>query len=445
MTTRDQCDNPVSHPSAEAVARLDRIVEKLHAYQADPIADVDALLADHPDFVMAHAFRAGAITTGADRAYEPELRRTVEAAEALLPGANDRERGHIAACRAWLDGRFDAAVDLWGRTAIDHPRDLLAVQLAQLGDLYLGQTQMLRDRVLRVLPHWDASVPGYGLLLGMQAFGLEETADYGRAERLGREAVTLDAQDAWAAHAVAHVMEMTGRANEGIAWLGTTSEGWSPGGMLACHNWWHMALMHLDNRDVASALKVYDARVAATGFNQLLELVDASAFLWRVTVLGHDVGGRWLAVARHWNMRIDDGYFAFNDAHAMMAFVGAGNEGLQEHQIATLKRAAEGAGFNAASVREVGIAVCLGLQAFGQGDYAAAVRHLLPVRAKAPRFGGSHAQRDVLAWTLVEAAIRGGDRRLAESLAAERLALKPNSSLNRAWLARAADDLRRAA
>lgn len=57
----------------------------------------------------------------------------------------------------------------------------------------------------------------------------------------------------------------------------------------------------------------------------------------------------------------------------------------------------------------------------------------MPLRANANRFGGSHAQRDVLSWTLTEAAIRLGNRELAEALVAERLALKPESSINCAW------------
>ncbi|MEQ4538865.1 MAG: hypothetical protein ABN479_07975 [Billgrantia sp.] len=52
-------------------------------------------------------------------------------------------------------------------------------------------------------------------------------------------------------------------------------------------------------------------------------------------------------------------------------------------------------------------------------------------------FGGSHAQRDIIDWTLTEAALRGGYRDLAEGLAHERLAAKPHSPVNRAFLNRA--------
>jgi hypothetical protein len=48
-------------------------------------------------------------------------------------------------------------------------------------------------------------------------------------------------------------------------------------------------------------------------------------------------------------------------------------------------------------------------------------------REIAHRFGGSHAQRDLIDLTLIEAALRGGDTLLAAALAAERVTLVPHS------------------
>jgi hypothetical protein len=430
--SKDIRGNPVSYGDGAAVRELDRITAKFHAYQADPLAEIDALLASHPDFVMAHAVRAAMIATAADRAFEPELRRSTEAAEALATQANDRERSYIAAARAMLDGGFEQAAEHWGRAALDHPRDLLAVQLAQLGDFLLGSSLMLRDRVSRVLPHWDRSVPGYGFLLGMQAFGLEESGEYARAEACGREGVALNPQDGWAAHAVAHVMEMTGRTGEGIGFLLRTADDWSPGSMFAYHNWWHLALFHLDQGDSAEVLRLYDERIAATGFTQALELIDGSALLWRLHLLGHDAGRRWEQLGG-WAARRQDAHYAFNDVHAMMAAVGTGDRAVQREILQALEHAVAGSATNAMMAREVGLPAARGLAAFGDGDYRSSIEALMPLRAKASRFGGSHAQRDIIAWTLVEAAIREGDRTLARGLLAERMAAKPRSGVNLRW------------
>jgi hypothetical protein len=52
------------------------------------------------------------------------------------------------------------------------------------------------------------------------------------------------------------------------------------------------------------------------------------------------------------------------------------------------------------------------------------------MREIAHRFGGSHAQRDLIDLTLIEAAIRNGDAALAGALAAERAAVRPHSPVS---------------
>jgi hypothetical protein len=84
--------------------------------------------------------------------------------------------------------------------------------------------------------------------------------------------------------------------------------------------------------------------------------------------------------------------------------------------------------------RTVGVPVVEGLAAFHSGAYDQAVELLLPVRFDLWRIGGSHAQRDVVDWTLTEAAVGAGQRDVALSLAHERLGTRPHSAPNRRFL-----------
>jgi tetratricopeptide (TPR) repeat protein len=441
---KDRWGNPLSYGDAQAVEGYCDAVWKLHGYKADAVAHIDEVLAAHPDFVMAHCYRAAAFATAMDKAFEDEARQSLTAAEALAARAHPRERAYMHATGAWIDGDFDAATEGFGRIAIAWPRDLLAVQLAHAGDFFLGYSHMLRDRVARVLPAWSATDDGYGFLMGMYAFGLEESGDYDKAEAAGRDAVRRNPEDGWAVHAVAHVMEMQGRSEDGVRWLHDTEAGWLQAAGFAYHNWWHKALFHLDRAETSAVFDIYDRHLAAaTG--QALELVDATAMLWRLIVLGHDAGARWSPVAQAWAERADHGHYAFNDAHAAMAFASMAAATDQDRQMLTLQRAAESSQVNGMMSRQVGLPAARGFAAFGRGDYAAAIAHLMPLRGIANRFGGSHAQRDVFLFTLSEAAIRAGEKPLAEALAAERLAAKPGSALNRAWAQRAAGLARAAA
>jgi hypothetical protein len=74
---------------------------------------------------------------------------------------------------------------------------------------------------------------------------------------------------------------------------------------------------------------------------------------------------------------------------------------------------------------------------FGDANYGASAKLLRQTRGIAHRIGGSHAQRDIIDLTLIEAAIRSDDSRLSTALATERLATKPTSPLAHLFAQRA--------
>ena len=123
---------------------------------------------------------------------------------------------HLNAARAWLSRDFAGAAKLYGDICAEYPRDLLALQIAHLFDFFLGHSTMLRDRPAQVLHAWGERDPQRGIVLGMYSFGLEECGAYDDAEAFGRRAIELSPADAWAVHAVTHVLEMRGQTHSGI-------------------------------------------------------------------------------------------------------------------------------------------------------------------------------------------------------------------------------------
>ncbi len=172
----------------------------------------------------------------------------------------------------------------------------------------------------------------------------------------------------------------------------------------------------------------------------MIDLIDASAMLWRLQLGGTDVGQRWQALTKRYETTWVAGYYAFNDLHAAMAFLGAGRKDLIEAVIDAQNTVEAD---NIMFSRDVGLPLINGVIAFSEGRYQDAIALMRPVRGIAARFGGSHAQRDVIDLTLAEAALRSGDTALAQAFAAERLTAKHESPLaalfaKRAGLKRAA-------
>jgi hypothetical protein len=410
-------------------------IHQFQCYIDDPVATVDRALATSPGFVMAHLLKAYLHLVGTEPAGIAVARECVATARTLP--ADARERAHVVAAEHLAAGRWYAAGRALEDIAIDEPRDALALQVGHQIDFFTGEARMLRDRIARALPAWSDGMPGYHAMLGMHAFGLEETADYPAAERHGRKAVDLEPRDGWAWHAVTHVMEMQGRQRDGIAWMRATPDAWARDSFLAVHNWWHVALFHLDLGEIDAVLALYDGPIFGARSTVILEMIDASAMLWRLHLRGVDLGDRWAAVADNWEAFADAGNYAFNDVHAVMAFVGAGRGNSIDRVLAAQEEALAGPGDNATFVREVGRPVTAAIVAFGRGDYDETLRLLRPVRNRAGRFGGSHAQRDILDLTMIEAALRAGRMPLARALAQERIAVKPTSPGARMLLDRA--------
>lgn len=435
----DQRGNPLSTENPKDLDALENAHHLALAFVGDPIAVIDARLAESPDFVMGHIFKASMLTQAMETRIYHNMLAALESAEALSDKANERERGHMAAIRSWVEGDFSGACDGWDRVLVDYPRDLLALQLAHLSDVLLGDTVNQRDRVARVMAAYDESVPGYNWVLGFYSFGLEENNHYHLAEEMGRRALALDPKDPYAIHAVAHVMEMQGRQTGGIAFMNDRMADWADTNFRN-HLWWHLSLFHLDIGETDQVLDIYDKQLrdlGPGGDNKYQEL-DATALLWRLNLFGVDVGDRWSELADKWVPSATDRLYAFNDVHAMMCFVADGRDDAAQLVLdANERHVQRGQDENVAMTREVGLPFCRALQAFAQEDYEDAVDQLYPIRYRSWRLGGSHAQRDIVSLTLIEAALRCQRYPLARALLRERCALKASSPQNWFMMSRA--------
>lgn len=435
----DECGYEVTGASETGVARYNDAVRSLLLFR-DDVADAwDATVADDPGFTLGNVGRAYL------RCLSSEARDAAEARQILATlndgGLTDREQRHLDAARSYATGDLNGASDRLAALSVEYPLDALALALGHQLDFFCGDAAGLRDRPGRVLRAWDDHHPLFGFVLGMHAFGLEETNLYPQAESVGMRALDVEPRDVWALHAVVHVHEMQARIDAGLQFMHERRADWAAGNFFVVHNAWHEALFHSEADDIDAALAIYDTTLHNDeSANVALEMLDATALLWRLHLDGIDSGGRWLPLADAWADKTEDeSWYAFNDMHAVMAYVGAGR---LDHARTLLSRLREyttspPAGVaNVAMSAEVGLPVCEAMLAFGEGRYADTVAVLHPIRRIVHRCGGSNAQRDVVARTLLEAALRSGNRSLADALISERLALKDASPYNRRQLAR---------
>lgn len=442
MSIADRRGIEITAEDAAAAAAYEQAVELYLGFSPEAMPRLKVALAAEPTLFMAQVLRGYFLMLMANAALDPGIAAAIAAAAATAARVSARERAHLAALTAWHRGDLAAAVGYWEAILLNHPRDILALKLANFTYFYLGDADNLRDTVARTRHAWDDAVPGYGFVLGMYAFGLEECGEYDAAERMGRRAVDLNPADIWAVHAVAHVMEMQGRQRQGIAWLDDTWDACRGCNNFTYHLWWHRALYHLELRQPEAALELYDRRVREDKSDFYLDMVNAASLLWRLELAGVDVGARWGELAELSATRIHDHLLAFIDVHFMLALAGAGDAKTAGRLGDSQRACVDDGGTTVAAVTaEVGLPAGDAFLAYREADYDRVVELLAPVRYRLQRLGGSHAQRDIFALTLIEASLRAGRFALARALLAERTARRPWSAPSWLSYARALDGL----
>jgi hypothetical protein len=425
---------PLTTMSEQAVFAFDQAVDGYLSYRADMAARMEALLAADPDFGLAHCLKGYLFLMGfrAD---------TVAAARAALTDARRcagtaRETAHTQALAYWIDGDPERAVAVWDHILRDHPLDILAFRLAHFLNFWCGRPEAMLASVLSVERHWSDALPGFGSLLACRCFAHEEAGYYLVAEYAGREAVRRDPTDLWAAHGVAHVLEMTGRRLEGIAWVEGLQARWDGSNNLKHHLWWHQAMYHLELGDFPKVLSLYDA-----GFRDLLspltgmapdlyiDVQNAASMLFRLGRHGVDAGDRWVELADKAEARIGDCQSAFTLPHWMMALAAAGRDRAAEAMLSGMRDFACGEQPISRLVAEVALPVTEAVLANGQGRHTQAVALMRPVVGEMYRMGGSHAQQDVLEQVFLDSALKAGaddDVRMMLQRAAGRYPIPPN-------------------
>jgi tetratricopeptide (TPR) repeat protein len=449
MPYRDHNGLEFSAPDASAAHCFNRAVNRLVHFEYDVMGPMRSVLSADSFFPIGEALRAylGGLSTDAHIAADHAAIFSRFQESSAGRKLTDREDGHLRAAGLLLCGNLSDAGRILGEISKGYPHDILALAIGHQIDYMLGATDSLRDRIGTALPAWREDEPNYGAVLGMYSFALEESGHWARAEDVGTQAVQLDPANVWAIHAVAHTFEMRARFGDGAKWLDSTHGQWTTRNQMRGHIWWHYCLYLLEKGEVGRVLEIFDEYMAADKVDHaLIRLLDGSSLLWRLHILGFDVQDRFGRLAELWTPRVDKARSAFNDIHAVMCYLGSADFGAasaliarREAYIAESPPIAD----NVAITTEIGLPVCKALVGFHRGRFGEVLELLYPIRQKLYRCGGSHAQRDVVHQTLLEAAIRGGRRQEAEELLAERIAVRPDSPLNwvkRSQLAEAANE-----
>jgi tetratricopeptide (TPR) repeat protein len=401
-------------PSSAAVAAYDHAIAGYLGYRGDLPQRLDALLKLAPEMPMAQLLKGYLVMLAFKEAnLAPATAALSAATKSMKPDSPPRERAHLAALQAWIAGDVEATLRIWEQILSEHPRDVLAFRLHHFTAFWLGQASRMATQVDQILPAFDDSEPTRAALLACKAFAYEELGRYPEAEAAGREAIKRNPGDLWAAHAVAHVLEMQGRHSDGIALLTELEPQWEGGNSLLHHLFWHRGLYHFERAEFAEVLGLYDRHfrnltspMTSTTPDLYIDVQNAASMLFRLQRQGVDVGSRWHELADQAEQRSGDCLSAFTLPHWMMALAATQRWTAAERMLDGMRSFTRGSG--AAIVRDHALPVCEAILARAKGDPATALVHMRPALDGMHRLGGSHAQQDVLHQLFLDCALAAG-------------------------------------
>ena len=432
-TRTDRFGQPTSLSANGDMAAWNGVLGGFLSHAAATPDHLAKVLASDPDFALALACKGlfCALLGRAEMMATARQSYTEAKAAAERRPVLPREQLFIDALGDWLEGFPSRAALRLDAQLRAHPDDTLVMKMVQAIRFMLGDAIGMRTSAELALTGHGRDHAAHGYALGCHAFTLEETGDYDRAEATGRAGVEIAPDDAWGLHAVAHVHDMRADSAAGVAWLGNRHSAWAHCNNFRYHVWWHLALLHLDRGEIDAVLTLYDDHIRADRTDDYRDISNAASLLSRLEVDGHCVGNRWAELADICEGRTDDTCLPFADLHYLLALIGGKRETAITRLVGRMKRTATNEADEMSAIyARTGLDAAHGLEAFGEGNFRTAFRHLAHARSTMQTIGGSHAQRDVFERLTVEAAIRSGCHNAARTLLDER-ALKRGGRLDR--------------
>lgn len=408
-------------PSIESLRRA--VHRGLLTHRADLGARVDALALVAPQDAEVAVLRAcGMLFLGRASLRAPARTLAVR----LLGGASRRDRLLAQAAIAWADDEPDDALRALARAQELDPNDAVATKVEHGLLFVLGRSKELHRCARRAIDRRDPDAFGHGALLGCLAFACVETGELEAALRYGAEALEREPEDAWGAHAVAHVFDRVDDPTGGLAHLDRFRSATEGCGVFSRHVEWHRAVFLVELGRLDEALALYDDCLASTWCENYRDASNRASLLWYLEREGVEVGARWVELAQVCEPLRADGGSAFALVHCALASARAGIDPRE-----WLGRIPSGRGHQARVVEEVGLPVARAIaQSLFDGDSSGAVA-IRSLRNELPRLGGSRAQRDLFDRIAIDLAFDSGATPFARALIEARLEERPRNAFAR--------------
>jgi len=373
----------------------------------------DRAIEADPAFALAHAAKAHALLERGDAS---AARDSIAKARSLATNLSSRESSHIICLALLVAGDTESALNAIPAHLTQWPCDTLVLGTTAFTNGLIGssgragQKRTLLALLDRLAPHYGDD-PWFTAHHGM---ALSENGQHEAARPIIERSLAQYIANPWAAHAHAHLAYEQGDPAAARKFLADWLTGYPRNAPLYSHLNWHLALTCLEVGDAAAASRLHQEAFAPHVHSgpPRGKLNDAVSFLWRRELAGHP---RDAAAWSEMHNLAASGFprpgAAFSDTHVALVHAVTGDDAALTERIQQIEALAEQGRYPSGPCVP---AVSRGFAAFERRDFAGAIGALEPIAGELERLGGSHAQLDLVRFTLLKAylaADRPGDAR----------------------------------
>jgi tetratricopeptide (TPR) repeat protein len=398
----DRYDLPLS--TASSVAR-DAYVQgcgaKLTMYPG-AIEAFDRAIAADPGFALAHVARAHVLLERGDAA---AARASMAAANSLAAGLPAREASHIAFFNLLSVGDTEAALAALPAHLDAWPRDAIVLGTTAFTNGLIGSSGRAGQKrtLLDLLDRLASSYGDDWWFTAHHGMALSENGQRDAARPKVDRSLAQNPKNPWAAHARAHLSYEEGDSDAARSFLASWLTTYPRNGLLFSHLSWHRAISELEVGNAAAALRLFREAFSPDVHSgpPRGKLNDAVSFLWRCELAGQPRDAEaWRMVHDFADSAFPRAGAAFSDMHIALAQAVAGDDAALE---ARARQTEELARMGRYPSGHFVPAVAHGFAAFEGRDFSAAIDALEPIAGELERIGGSHAQLDLVRFTLLKA------------------------------------------
>jgi tetratricopeptide (TPR) repeat protein len=400
---------------APAAETYESLINDSYYYRLGVQDRLDSFLLEQPDFGMGHVFKGYSLMSeGLGTSHAKAAMRLHMAQQ--LP-ATARERLHQEALSAWISQDWRACGFAWEQILATWPLDLLAFRQHTGTLFWLGDKRRQAQISASVASHWSGEIPGHAHFLSAYSFAMEEIGRYAEAERAARTALERQPQDLWALHALAHVLEMQGRKQEGVSLLEESGKFLNEYNLFRGHLWWHLAIFKFSARAFDEVLDLLDREIYPQSSSFFLDIQNGASLLLRLELQGVSVGTeRWERLAQGSLLTATQNTIWFTTVHHVLALLRAGHVFAVEE---TLEYALA-QGQSGSQRAQIAARISEAVVAHSEGQFQHALDSLLALRQDFGLLGASHVQQDLYQQLMISAAMQSGDWPRVKQLLKER-------------------------